>query len=157
MLTRIQVRESEVEAGNQRYQRLTEELERRVQQRTAELEVDEQGARGVHLLGLARPARAAAAHRRVRQAAGRRVRRATLPDEARHYLGRVRDGARQMGLLVDDLLNLARLGRQDVKLQVAGLSSIVAARHQRRCSATPRAATSTGRSSRCRSSSATRR
>ena len=38
MLARIQVRESEVEAGNQRYERLTEELERRVEQRTAELE-----------------------------------------------------------------------------------------------------------------------
>jgi signal transduction histidine kinase len=124
MLTRIQVRESEVEAGNQRYERLTEELEQRVQQRTAELEVTNKELEAF-TYSVSHDLRAPL--RRIDGFAKLLVDEysAELPDEARHYLGRVRDGARQMGLLVDDLLNLARLGRQDVKLQVAGLSSIV--------------------------------
>jgi len=50
---------------------------------------------------------------------------AGLPEEAQHYLRRMREGTHQMGQLVDDLLNLARIGRKDVSLQVTGLSSLV--------------------------------
>src|SRR3989338_4208504 len=48
-----------------------------------------------------------------------------LPEEAQRYLHRVREGTRQMGQLVDDLLNLARVGRREVNLQVTGLGSLV--------------------------------
>ena len=48
-----------------------------------------------------------------------------LPEDAQRYLGRVREGTRQMGRLVDDLLNLARVGRKEVNLQVTGLGSLV--------------------------------
>jgi len=48
-----------------------------------------------------------------------------LPDGARHYLDRIQDSARRMGLLVDDLLNLGRVGRQGLRLEVTGLRSIV--------------------------------
>jgi len=48
-----------------------------------------------------------------------------LPEEVRRYLSRIQGGARQMGQLVDDLLNLARLGRKEIKLQVTGLDSVV--------------------------------
>jgi len=50
---------------------------------------------------------------------------AQLPPAAQDYLGRVRAGTRHMGLLVDELLSLARIGRQSVKLQITGLDSIV--------------------------------
>ena len=124
MLARIQARESEVEAGNQRYERLTEELERRVEQRTAELQATNKELEAF-TYSVSHDLRAPL--RRIDGFAKLLVDEFSteLPEEARHYLSRVRDGARQMGLLVDDLLNLARLGRQDVKLQVAGLSSIV--------------------------------
>jgi light-regulated signal transduction histidine kinase (bacteriophytochrome) len=49
----------------------------------------------------------------------------TLPPEAQHHLQRIDDGTRRMGLLVDDLLNLARIGRRDLSLQVTGLGSVV--------------------------------
>lgn len=49
----------------------------------------------------------------------------SLPEEARHHLQRIEEGTRRMGLLVDDLLNLGRVGRQEVRLQVTGLGSIV--------------------------------
>jgi PAS domain S-box-containing protein len=48
-----------------------------------------------------------------------------LPDDAQHHLRRIQDGTRRMGLLVDDLLNLARVGRRDLSLQVSGLKSII--------------------------------
>lgn len=50
---------------------------------------------------------------------------AALSDEAKRYLNRIRQGTSHMGQLVDDLLNLARLGRQELSLQVTGLSSLV--------------------------------
>ncbi|HUZ45804.1 MAG TPA: CHASE3 domain-containing protein [Terriglobia bacterium] len=48
-----------------------------------------------------------------------------LPEEVRRYLARIQGGARQMGLLVDDLLNLARIGRKEIRLQVTGLGPLV--------------------------------
>jgi light-regulated signal transduction histidine kinase (bacteriophytochrome) len=50
---------------------------------------------------------------------------ANLPPDAHHHLERIEEGTRRMGLLVDDLLNLARVGRRDLSPQVAGLKSIV--------------------------------
>jgi PAS domain S-box-containing protein len=48
-----------------------------------------------------------------------------LSAEARHHLQRIEEGTHRMGLLVDDLLNLARVGRRDLSLQVTGLKSVV--------------------------------
>jgi light-regulated signal transduction histidine kinase (bacteriophytochrome) len=49
-----------------------------------------------------------------------------LPAEARRYLDKVTDGAKHMGALVDDLLNLAQVGRQPLTLKLTTLNSIVA-------------------------------
>lgn len=49
---------------------------------------------------------------------------AGLSAQAGRYLTRVCEGTRQMGQLVDDLLNLARLGRKPLNLQVTGLNSL---------------------------------
>jgi signal transduction histidine kinase len=40
-----------------------------------------------------------------------------LEAEARRYLEKVQDGARKMGRLVDDLLSLSKIGRQELSLQ----------------------------------------
>jgi light-regulated signal transduction histidine kinase (bacteriophytochrome) len=48
-----------------------------------------------------------------------------LPAEAQHHLQRIEDGTRRMGQLVDDLLNLARVGRRDLSLQITGFKSVV--------------------------------
>jgi light-regulated signal transduction histidine kinase (bacteriophytochrome) len=50
---------------------------------------------------------------------------AQLSTEAQHHLHRIDEGARRMGVLVDDLLNLAHVGRRDIALQVTGLKSVV--------------------------------
>jgi signal transduction histidine kinase len=124
MLEQIQVRDTEVEAGKERFRTLNEELEHRVTQRTAELQATNKELEAF-TYSVSHDLRAPL--RRIDGFAKLLVDdyAANLPDEARHYLSRVREGTKQMGLLVDDLLNLARLGRQEVKLQVAGLSSIV--------------------------------
>jgi PAS domain S-box-containing protein len=49
----------------------------------------------------------------------------SLPAEAQHHLQRIVQGAARMGTLVDELLNLARVGRQSLAVQPTELSSIV--------------------------------
>jgi light-regulated signal transduction histidine kinase (bacteriophytochrome) len=49
----------------------------------------------------------------------------TLTPEAQHHLQRIQEGTRRMGLLVDDLLNLARIGRRDLALRVENLRPLV--------------------------------
>ena len=48
-----------------------------------------------------------------------------LSVEARHYLGRIRMAAKQMSNLVDDLLQLARFGRQSVKYEAVNLNRMI--------------------------------
>lgn len=48
-----------------------------------------------------------------------------LPEDAQHHLRRIEEGTRRMGVLVDDLLNLARVGRHDLSLQVTGFRALV--------------------------------
>lgn len=50
---------------------------------------------------------------------------ATMDPEAKHHLERINGGVHRMGLLVDELLNLARVGRHALKIQTTGLSAIV--------------------------------
>jgi PAS domain S-box-containing protein len=50
---------------------------------------------------------------------------AAMPAEAQSHLQRIADGVHRMGLLVDELLNLARVGRHALNLQTAGLNSMV--------------------------------
>jgi PAS domain S-box-containing protein len=48
-----------------------------------------------------------------------------LDPKARHYLRRIQDGAQQMGRLIDDLLRLSRVSRQDVYPRAIDLAAIV--------------------------------
>ncbi|MFZ0135650.1 MAG: ATP-binding protein, partial [Candidatus Sulfotelmatobacter sp.] len=50
---------------------------------------------------------------------------AGMDPEARTHLQRIEQGTQRMGLLVDELLNLARVGRHALQLQATGLNSIV--------------------------------
>jgi light-regulated signal transduction histidine kinase (bacteriophytochrome) len=50
---------------------------------------------------------------------------ADLPGEARRYLERLADNARQMGRMVDDLLEFSRLGRQPLKKQPVNTEAVV--------------------------------
>ena len=50
---------------------------------------------------------------------------ASMNPEARRHLQRIQDGTQRMGQLVDELLNLARLGRHAVSLQPTALNPII--------------------------------
>jgi light-regulated signal transduction histidine kinase (bacteriophytochrome) len=49
----------------------------------------------------------------------------SAPDQARHYLARIRKGAQDMGRLVDDLLNLSRVGRAGAKHETVDLNRLI--------------------------------
>jgi light-regulated signal transduction histidine kinase (bacteriophytochrome) len=49
----------------------------------------------------------------------------SLPEEARKHLGRIESGAQRMGQLVDELLNLTRVGRQALAVKATELGSVV--------------------------------
>jgi PAS domain S-box-containing protein len=49
----------------------------------------------------------------------------TMDPEARHHLQRIEEGTHRMGLLVDELLNLARVGRHTVNFQVTSLNTLI--------------------------------
>ena len=48
-----------------------------------------------------------------------------LPSEAQRYLNRIHEGTCRMGELIDELLSLARVGRQELRVQVTSLKSLV--------------------------------
>ncbi len=48
-----------------------------------------------------------------------------LSEEGRRYLARIREGALRMGSLIDDLLNLGRLGRKELTPQLTALNSLL--------------------------------
>jgi len=49
----------------------------------------------------------------------------TLPDKARHYLDNIANSSRQMGVLIDDLLQFSRTGRQEMRFAEQDMNSIV--------------------------------
>ncbi len=50
---------------------------------------------------------------------------AQLNPDAQHCVARVQQGVEQMGMLVDDLLNLSRISRQELRRQITGLTPLV--------------------------------
>jgi PAS domain S-box-containing protein len=104
--------------------RMNQELEQRVEDRTSELiaanrEMEAFTYSVAH--DLRAPLRHIDAFARILHedfAAG-------LPPEAERYLQNIRTGSRNMSRLVDDLLNLARVGRQELKRQTVPLSGLV--------------------------------
>jgi PAS domain S-box-containing protein len=50
---------------------------------------------------------------------------AQLDEQGRKYLSRIQAGAKNMGALVDDLLNLARVGRQELNIQQCSLDQLL--------------------------------
>lgn len=49
-----------------------------------------------------------------------------LDDEGREYLGRLRAGSQRMGILIDNILRLSRLSREEMHYQTVDLSAIAA-------------------------------
>ena len=104
--------------------RLNEELEQRVQLRTAQLEASNKELEAFTYSvshDLRAPLRALDGFSRILLEEYRHH----LPAEAQKYLDFVRGGAVHMGKLIDGLLALSRLGRQDLKKRPVDVSEIV--------------------------------
>jgi PAS domain S-box-containing protein len=103
---------------------LNAELEERVRQRTAELEESNRELESFTYSvshDLRAPLRHADGFSKILlEEYGPR-----LDEAGRRYLERVRQGTQYMGRLVDDLLNLSRVGRQEPAVQITGLGTLV--------------------------------
>lgn len=110
--------------SEQRIRALNDELERRVVQRTAELEASNKELEAF-TYSVSHDLRAPLRHIAGFSGILMEDFSPSLPQEARQYLTRIHDGTRRMGQLIDELLNLGRVGRQPLNTQIVGLASLV--------------------------------
>jgi PAS domain S-box-containing protein len=112
-------------AATEQIKKLADELEGRVQERTAELEASNKELEAF-TYSVSHDLRAPLRH--VAGFSKLLVERhsSELSPDAKEYVEMIQDSVKQMGILVDDLLNLARLGRARLNTQVTGLNTLVA-------------------------------
>jgi PAS domain S-box-containing protein len=104
--------------------KLNEELEERVVRRTAQLETANQELEAF-TYSVSHDLRAPLRHIGGFSKILMEDFAAAIPAEAQQHLKRIQEGVRRMGLLVDELLNLARLGRLALHLQPVPLNSVI--------------------------------
>jgi PAS domain S-box-containing protein len=114
---------TEQKQAREELQRLNAELERRVRERTAQLEASNKELEAFCYSvshDLRAPLRAidGFSQELLASYAGR------LDDQGRHYLERIRAGSERMAQLIDDLLQLSRLTRSDMQHQRVDLSAM---------------------------------
>jgi signal transduction histidine kinase len=117
MLTNIQERDAELRKAHN-------ELEERVIERTAQLEAVNKELEAF-TYSVAHDLRAPLRHIDAFSRILAEEAQQHLPPQSNQYLTRILQAARQMGQLVDDLLNLSRVGRKELSLQTTGLNSVV--------------------------------
>lgn len=117
MLSQIQQRDSALERGRT-------ELEHRVEQRTAQL-ADANRELEAFSYSVSHDLRAPLRHIDGFSAILEERYGPALDPDAQRYLKHVREGARNMGMLVDDLLNMAQIGRKELVCKPTDMNLLV--------------------------------
>lgn len=124
MAERLQARRLEIERAHDQIQRLNEDLERRVTERTLQLEVANKELEAFSY-SVSHDLRAPLRHINgfagmLREYAGN-----SLDAKASHYLNTISDAAKSMARLIDDLLVFSRSARTDVNKTTVDLEALV--------------------------------
>ena len=114
----------ERERADQRIREFNEDLEQRVKQRTAELEAANRELEAFSY-SVSHDLRAPLRHIDGFSAILQESFASQLAPEGLQYLDRIRGAAKNMSGLIDDLLRLSQLGRQELHFQPANLNTIV--------------------------------
>lgn len=124
MLNQIQEREAALRQSQRELQELNRELEERVLLRTAELAATNKELEAF-TYSVSHDLRAPLRHVDAFAQLTAEQLASTNSPELKKYVERIRSGVTNMGRLIDDLLNLSRVGRADVVQQPVRLSQLL--------------------------------
>src|SRR5579864_1520238 len=114
----------ERQAAQERVRLLNEQLEEKVRERTEELQ-EMNNELETFNYSVSHDLRAPLRHMEGFSRILQQQYATQLPEEAQHYLKRIRDAASHMSVLVEDLLHLSRIGRQSPQLKSVSLAELV--------------------------------